>query len=69
MDSRQIRQALPILYSLAIVVAVVVGSATAVAAVAVIGALLLGLGYSMLAGGRTSPNPERAARRARRRNR
>jgi hypothetical protein len=69
MDARRIRTALPMLYALAIVVAAVVASGTVVAAVAVIGALLLGLAYSMLAGGRTSPNPERAARRARRRHR
>ncbi len=69
MDARRIRNTLPVVYALAVVIAVLFGSGTAVAAVAVIGAIVVGLGYSMLSGGGPSPDPGRAARRARRRGR
>jgi hypothetical protein len=69
MDAHRIRNVLPGIYALAVVLAVVLGSAAVVAGVAVAGAILVGLAYSALSGGGPSPNAERAARRAGRRDR
>jgi hypothetical protein len=69
MDARRIRNLLPGVYALAVVLAVVLGGATVVAVVAIVGAMLLGLAYSTLSGGGPSPSADRAARRAGRRDR
>ncbi len=68
MDAHRIRNLLPALYAAAIIGALLTRNGTALVAVVVIGAIVVGAGYAALSGG-VSPNPEGAARRAGRRNR
>ena len=66
MDVQLIRRALPFVYVVAILIAVFFGSGTVVAAVAVIGAVIVGAVYALTAG---RPGVGRERNRNRNRNR
>jgi len=69
-EARQFRNVLPMLYAIAVVLAILFAHGTVLVAVLVVGAMVVGLGFAVLSGfGGPSHDPERAARRARRRNR
>lgn len=69
MDARRIRNTMPALYALAILLALLFGGATVLVVVLIAGGMLVGLGYTLLSGGsgHGRARPERAARRDRRR--
>jgi hypothetical protein len=70
MQARQFRNVLPMLYGVAVVLAILFARGKVLVAVLVVGAMVVGIGYAAMSGfGGPSPDPERAARRARRRNR
>ncbi|MGI8535764.1 MAG: hypothetical protein ACR2K2_04540 [Mycobacteriales bacterium] len=71
MDPHRIRNLLPTLYAIAIFGALLSGNGTALLAVIIIGAIVVGAGYTALSGGpnRGRARPDRATRRAGRRGR